>query len=239
MIKVHEFNTRWCGQQVGIITDHRFFSLASRDRAEILSNYSWVECVGLSSGLPARAALSHCGFYHADSQVQFRINLRNVQPTTTGMKLRLLSYAEHPFELAPALMMPFLHERFYSIPGIDEASVTSRYEMWALDLMKLFPETCVAAYLDDIPQGWFLSHPTNTMIDLTLAVLKKGGVISGLDLYSSGAAHYARQGYKLGKAGFSVTNTAVHNIYASMGARFTEPREVWIYHHSKGPRDCG
>jgi hypothetical protein len=70
------------------------------------------------------------------------------------------------------------------------------------------------------------------MIELTLAVLKKGGVISGLDLYSGAAAHYNRQGYRVGKAGFSVTNTAVHNIYASLGARFTEPREVWMYHHS-------
>jgi len=233
MIKVHEFNTQWSGQRVGIITDYGFFSLPFRERKELLKSFSWVECVGLSSQLPVRERLSHCGFYHADSQVQFRLGLRKVPQTCTGKQLRFLSFAERRFELSSSQMMTFRHERFYSIPGQDETLVAQRYAIWAHRLMNEYPETCIAGYLHDTLQGWFLSHPMNSVLDLTLAVLKCDAVISGLDFYSGATAYYCSQGYRIGRAGFSLRNTAVHNIFASIGARFTEPREVWFYHYSQ------
>jgi hypothetical protein len=67
------------------------------------------------------------------------------------------------------------------------------------------------------------------MINLTLAMLAAEAVTSGYDVYARAATEFAGLGFNLGWASFSVSNTAVQNIYASLGARFVEPREYWMW----------
>jgi hypothetical protein len=74
-----------------------------------------------------------------------------------------------------------------------------------------------------------LSHPAPSGLELALAMLSSESAISGFDLYSVAIAAYSARGFRLGFASFSVTNTAVHNIYANLGARFLEPKECWLW----------
>jgi hypothetical protein len=122
-----------------------------------------------------------------------------------------------------------LHERFYQIPGATPSKVLDRYVRWSDLLIKDHPETCLQFLLDGKVQGWFLSHPAPGGLELTLAMLSTESVMSGFDLYSVAIATYAEQGFRLGFASFSLTNIAVHNIYANLGARFLEPEECWMW----------
>jgi hypothetical protein len=85
-------------------------------------------------------------------------------------------------------------------------------------------------FLNDKLQGWFLSRPVKQHgLNLTLAMLSNTAEISGMLLYQQACVAYAERGYRLGHASFSVTNTAVHNIYATLDARFIPPGGNWLW----------
>jgi hypothetical protein len=60
-------------------------------------------------------------------------------------------------------------------------------------------------------------------------VLDRNGRMSGFELYARCLAEYARRGYRSGSASFSILHTAVHNIYAQLGARFETPLGIWFW----------
>jgi len=231
MIKSHEFNSAWWGRDVGIVTDPAFFAQPASIREEGLSRYAWVEFVQPPSRLPPRATLSKAGFFYADSQVRFRLGLSRVKPGSWA-ELVVQSASKNPFEVRAEILRPFSHERFYEIPGATPSKVLERYVRWSRLLIEDHPETCLQFLLNGKVQGWFLSHPAPGGLELTLAMLSSESAMSGFDLYSIAIAAYSAQGFRVGFAGFSLTNSAVHNIYANLGARFLEPKECWIWLNS-------
>jgi hypothetical protein len=85
-------------------------------------------------------------------------------------------------------------------------------------------------FLNNRLQGWFLSCPGKQRgLELTLAMLSNTAEISGMLLYQQACIAYAGRGHRLGGASFSVKNTAVHNIYATLGARFLPPGGNWLW----------
>jgi hypothetical protein len=60
-------------------------------------------------------------------------------------------------------------------------------------------------------------------------MLAKDARVSGMLLYHKACITYAGMGYRVGEASFSATNSAVHNIYARLGARFTAPSGNWLW----------
>ena len=228
MIKHHDFNTEWWGQEVGIVTDPAFFNLDERSRLVSLEKFAWVECVLPVSKLPNRQKLANSGFFYTDTQVRFRIDLTRVRPSECALTLSLIPASQDPFEVPADELRPFLHERFYVLPGVSSAKVSQRYARWASNLLRDHPQTCYRIFSKDSVQGWFLSQPHSAGLELTLAMLSTQATTSGFDLYARALAGYAAN-FRLGFASFSVSNSPVHNIYANLGARFLEPRECWIW----------
>ena len=74
---------------------------------------------------------------------------------------------------------------------------------------------------------------------VALAMLAGDATISGMLLYQKACAAYARLGYRVGEASFSVTNTAVHNIYAKLGARFSTPAGNWLWIKNSSNNESG
>ena len=229
MIKRHEFNSDWWGTKVGIITDATFFSRPANEVRSGLGEYAWVEFIQPVSALPDRRRLVDLGFFYTDTQVRFRIELGHVQPASCANALQVESAVGSLFHLEPADLKPFPHERFYLLPGATEARVSQRYALWANNLIQQHPKSCLRFTHDGKLQGWFLSHGEGSSIELTLAMLSANATASGYDLYSRALAEYARMGFRLGSASFSVKNSPVHNIYANLGARFLEPKECWMW----------
>lgn len=229
MIRRHDFNSEWWGEDVGIVPDSKFFEEPSRDQSAALQKFAWVEFAQPVSQLPSRHALAAAGFFFADTQIRFRLNLRRIPSSQCEGQLAVKSAAQSTFRISPTDIRPFLHERFSVLPGITESRLSARYSLWSSRLIASDPGTCLRISLHKETQGWFLARGDNDGLNLTLAMLSADANISGYHLYSRAVAHFADCGQRLGHASFSVRNSSVLNIYSRLGARFLEPREIWIW----------
>ena len=228
MIEVHELNTRWWGQPVGIVRDPAFFQLGTDEQAKLLNPYCWVEFRSQMDQAPHPRLLAAAGFMQIDTQVQFLLNLSKVEAPAGESSLRCCFADEENFDVASGQLASFSHERFRHIPGCTEARTNERYALWAQTLTDEYPASCMQLYLGDGLQGWFLSCPGKRPgLNLSLAMLSGTAKVSGLTLYQQACAAYACRGHRLGYASFSITNTSVHNIYTTLGARFLPPSGNW------------
>ena len=230
MIQKHEFNTRWWGGPVGVVSDPGFFSLAIEQQQKLLEPYAWAEFYSSLEECPAVEDLASSGFVQIDTQSQFMLNLRKVEPTSSTDQLVCRFADQDHFSIEAGQLAMFTHERFHQIPGCTETRTNERYALWANDLIRENPATCMRLFLEDRLQGWFLSRPGQSHgLNLALAMLTDSAEISGMLLYHQACVAYAERGHRLGSASFSVTNTPVHNIYATLGARFMPPGGNWLW----------
>ena len=228
MIREHEFNTQWWGSPVGILDDPGFFDLDPNTQNEACAPYSWVEYSAQLDTAPNPEKLGHAGFFCVDTQVRFRINLSNIDSTPSIEKLSATSAEETPFEVARDELKSFVHERFRFLPGITSERLNNRYALWSNLLIANHPAWCLQVSDGPDVQGWFLAQADpGKPLNLTLAMLKSDAHISGHLLYQKAMLEFAARGARIGDAAFSVANTPVMNIYASLGARFLHPRGYW------------
>src|SRR4051812_47268781 len=66
MIKRHEFNSDWWGEEVGIISDPEFFRLPEKEQRTSLEKFAWVEFTSPISKLPDHESLTSSGLFHTD-----------------------------------------------------------------------------------------------------------------------------------------------------------------------------
>jgi hypothetical protein len=232
MIRPHEVNTRWWGAPAGILDDAAFFVLPEGERARILAPYRWVEFKAGLAAAPPPSAIVHAGFFLADVQITFRIALKPTNEATGGGCGEQLTvcFADAPgFRYRDEDLAPFTHERYIHLPGHTPERLNARYADWGRQLIREHPETCLAVLSQGEVQGWFLSQPAVGGLNLTLAAAHRNARVSGFLLYERSLAAYAAQNHRIGFASFSATNTAVHNIYAKLGARFTQPVGIWLW----------
>lgn len=230
MIREHEFNTHWWGSPVGFVYDPAFFSLDSGTQQKLLRPYAWAEFHAQMDQTPSLRNIATAGFFQTDTQIQFLLNLSKVEATPSMDRLEFHFADQKNFDIEAKELTMFTHERFRHIPGCTGARTNERYALWANQLIHEHPETCLQLFLDNKLQGWFLSRPGEQRgLNLTLAMLSNTAVISGMLMYQQAFVAYADRGHRLGNASFSVTNTSVHNIYATLGARFMPPACNWLW----------
>ena len=229
MIRTHEANSAWWGSPVAMITDAAWFAQDEAARSEQLASYSWAEFKAPLNASHCAPDLQRAGFAWTDAQINFRISLPNVPEMPSLAQFECISAAEQPFTLEQGDVRAFEHERFLQLPGVTTDMLNGRYTEWANDLITAHPDWCVRLILSGQTQGWFLSEAKGSSVALTLAMLAADAVVSGQHLYHRAMREYASRGGTVGHASFSVRNTRVMNIYASLGAKFTPPTGVWIW----------
>lgn len=230
MIRNHEVNTRWWGSLVGFVHDPAFFSLDRISQRKLLEPYAWAEFYSPMDQAPPLLDLATAGFFQADTQIQFLLNLRKVKATPSTDRLEYIFADQKNFDIEVEELAMFTHERFRHIPGCTGARTNERYALWAKNLIRKHPETCMLLFLDNKLQGWFLSRPVEQRgLNLALSMLSNTAEVSGMLLYQQAFVAYAERGHRLGNASFSVTNTPVHNIYATLDARFMPPGGNWLW----------
>jgi hypothetical protein len=227
VIRLHEMNTRWWGAPAGIVDDAAFFALPDDQREQALAPYQWVEFKSSLAVAPPLSAMARAGFFLVDVQLAFRIALKE-SASGCGEELTVTFAHERGFPYHAEDLAPFAHERYAHLPGHTPERLNARYADWGGQLIREHPDTCLAVLSGGEVQGWFLSQPAAAGLNLTLAVARRDARISGFLLYQRSLAAYAAKGHRIGFASFSVANTAVHNIYAKLGARFTMPSGVWF-----------
>jgi hypothetical protein len=229
VIRQHDFNSRWWGEPVGIVDQGVFFSLPPAERARALAPFRWVEFKSRFSDAPPLTVLRDAGFFLADTQVEFRIGLKATVVSACAENLAVHFANEAPFDFRAEDVPLFEHERYQHLPGNDPQRTNRRYVEWARQLIGEHPDCCLQVSTGDAAQGWFLSRPAAGGLNLTLAMLRCEARISGFLLYDLALRAYAARGHRIGWAGFSVTNTAVLNIYAKLGAHFTGTVGIWLW----------
>jgi len=137
--------------------------------------------------------------------------------------------SDEPFAIAAEDVAAFTHERFRHLPGITPERLAERFALWAREELAAAPEWCLRVTSGGATQGWFLSHKASDGLHLELAMLHRDARISGVYLYRRALVAYAALGARVGLARFSVENTPVLNIYASLGAQFLPPIGIWLW----------
>jgi len=227
MIGEHEFNTKWWGSPVGIVKEASFFELPAPLQRELLAPFAWVEFTAPLTGDLPLWEIRRSGFVQVDTQIPFRLRLKDIESISSHKVLQAHTAADKEFEIRAENFTDFKYERFLWL-GIDRKRLNKRYEIWGHNLMASAPETCLQITHENRVQGWYLSRSVGDKIELTLAMLHKDAEISGVQLYRKAFLTYAEMGFRLGGASFSIANTAVHNIYARLGARFSRPVGCWM-----------
>lgn len=212
------------------VTDAALFEADAIERARLLSPFAWAEFRAPLRSAPDPWTLAAAGFAFADAHIAFRIRLQAPAVNSSSMHLQTRFADEQSFDPGAHAVRAFAHERFHLLPGATEARVAARYLTWARQLVGEYPDWCVEVFEGDAPQGWFCCQVRGGRLDLTLAALYESATISGLHLYQSSLAGFASRGQHIGGASFSVTNQAVHGIYAQLGARFTSVTGFWLWH---------
>lgn len=231
MVREHALNTEWWGERVGVIDDPRFFLLAEPERRRLLEPFAWVEFSSdLSRARPILWQIAGAGFAQVDVQVNFRINLKAVQLDQSARDLEVVFADERAFDVASHQAESFTAERFLLLPDATQDRVDGRFTLWAAKLLKQSPDACMQLVHKGRVQGWFLARPdAGAGLNLTLAMKQRDAAVSGLHLYQRALRAYADRGHVLGWASFSLSNTAVQNLYSNLGARFTAPKGNWLW----------
>ena len=229
MIKTHEFNTKWYGEDVGLVTDISFYNLSVKEQAHLLSQYAWVEFkTELEPDLPYKA-ITRAGFFQSDTQLPFRIDLAPIE-LLPGMENFSVNFADQsPFEVSENRMKVFNRERFMALPGMTAKKFNERYSLWSRSLIENHPHAAVQILKDNKVQGWYLSMIEGGEINLTLAMLDKNAEITGRQLYRTALWAYKNRGVKIGTASFSSMNPSVMNILSGLGAKFLPSIGCWFY----------
>lgn len=225
----HAFNSRWWGQPVGIVTDAAWFSGDTATLQATCAHFVWAEFTSYEAATAVRQAAHRVGFVYADTQMQFRIDLRRFATETLPPDVEVRQAGLGVANWKPSGLRTFEHERFSMLAGCTPDRLADRYAGWAAELARSAPATCLEIFHRGTLAGWFLSRPSKTGLELALAMTAAAGTLPGATLYRAALGAYARSGYRIGHAGFSVRNRSVHNLYAALGARFTSTRDAWIW----------
>lgn len=227
MIKRHDFNSDWWGEETGIVTNNEFFNQSPQAITHALNNYAWVEYKNAQPLSPTE--LCKHGFFHAGTQLNFRINLKNIEETPSLKSIEAHTASESPFSIDTDALADFQHERFYLLNGITDQKIRERYALWSKTLIDSDPTHCLQIIAEGKIQGWFLAGKDDKGFRLTLAMNSKDATISGMLLYHKALATFAKMGHRIGYASFSAHNYPVLNIYATLGARFIHSSDDWLW----------
>jgi hypothetical protein len=234
MIGVHQFNSEWWGKPAGILWDAAFFRLPAGEQQKALADFAWVEFrAPMEEELPVKA-IHDGGFFLADTQIGFRIGLNDVSvKCDSGVEIR--SAEEPGWSLDSGDWADFAHERFQHLAGCTPRRLQERYGRWAENTSSQHPGSSLRILFEGRTEAWFLAEPVSAdSINLALCVQRRGSRISGMLAYICALARFREMGFRIGHASFSVRNTAVHNIYARLGARFVAPTAIWLWQAPKG-----
>lgn len=171
--------------------------------------------------LAPKESLHRHGFYYCDTLIEPHCRLERF----TGHAHDAVAVARGvPFEQVGALAgETFLHGRFHRDFAIDRRLADARYGAWLRDLCDA--GRCLGLLFDGGLAG-FLCHDRNRIVLHALRERYRG---RGLAKYfwSAACRELFAQGYDELRSSISASNMAALNLYASLGFRFRNPKDIY------------
>ena len=123
--------------------------------------------------------------------------------------------------------------RYHADPRFPRALADRRYRIWVeRALTEPHPGTLVLVIgSEGAPGGFLHAEIDKGVADIRLAAVEASAAgIAGPELFRGALHEFASRGATQATARISAANSAVLNIYASLGFRFDEPEIVFHWH---------
>lgn len=173
-------------------------------------------------------AMQQQGFLFADRTLKTSISLARCTVELDRMvRLPLAETREHRQDILRIACASFVDDRrFHITPHCDPAVAAMVLEEWVREL-----DDVLVCFFRDRPVGFLaLKETAPDSLFVHLAAVEERYRMTGaaMSLYA-GACRLARErGYKKLEGRISSRNTAVMNVYATFGASFSEPRDIFL-----------
>lgn len=228
VVRIHEFNAAWLDVRFGIAVGPELVCCDSAALERYTADFDVVEVRCDHAALPASGPVATNGLVHVDTQLAYRLAVAHVGTAPAGVEAE--PYA--PDEAAgPASFrfLPFAHERYARLAGVDAALLDARYRRWAADLVAEHPMWCFQVRWRGSLSGYAFARPvTDRHVNLDLVVGAPGGTLPGIGIYQAALARFRERGVERVTAAFSAHNVAAVNVHAQLGCRITAATEVWF-----------
>jgi ribosomal protein S18 acetylase RimI-like enzyme len=205
-------------------------------RLELWANRESVELVSCRiPGEPAALGplLESSGFRFIEFQLRATLpRLRVGELAPSRITVRPVRDADHE-GVTHIAGSAFMLGRYHADPRFPRSLADRRYRVWLeRALAQPRPGTLVEVVgQEGAPRGFLHAELEKAAADIRLAAVDpEAAGIAGPELYRGALRELAARGAAQATARISAANTAVLNIYASLGFRFHEPELVFHWH---------
>jgi RimJ/RimL family protein N-acetyltransferase len=187
-----------------------------------------------------RACLPRAGFQEVDFSLQVSLNgLQTAKLPEARAELREATAADHE-SIKRIAAAGFQHGRYHADPRFPRDLADRRYSQWMTNALSGDdPQDRVFVLGEtDHVQGFYHVTMEKDVSDLRLASVAPEfkGTMLGFDLYASILHVLKQRGVRRVVASISAANTAVMNVFATLGFRFSQPEVIYHWHAEAASR---
>lgn len=168
------------------------------------------------------------GYFFADRTLHASINLsRFTIDTKKLIRLNIVSTKEHKEEIFEVARKSFPYDRrFHLAPETDNKAAEIEIKKWVENL----DDVLVCFYKDSVIGFLALKETDSETLFVHLAAVDEKYRLTGaaMSLYARAVEIAKEKGYKKLEGRISSQNTAVMNLYAYLGASFSDPEDIFI-----------
>ena len=168
------------------------------------------------------------GYFFADRTLLASINLSRCSIDTKKLiRLNIICTREYKEEIFEVARKSFPYDRrFHLTPEIDNATAEIEIKKWVDEL----DEVLVCFYKDILIGFLSLKEIDEETLFVHLAAVDEKYRLTGaaMSLYARAIEIAKEKGYKKLDGRISSQNTAVMNLYAYLGASFSDPEDIFI-----------
>ena len=187
--------------------------------------------------------LPEMGFLFVDCTSKVSLPTLQRTPLPQARTALRLADAEDELEICGIAEQSFHHGRYYADPYFPPGKAAARYRKWISNALKNrggVDRVYVLGAAGNV-LGFYHVAIAGTTADLRLAAVapRYQGTLVGIDLYTGMLQTLKDAGVTRAITSISLTNTAVLNVYASLGFRFSEPEYMYHWHAPDFTRSAG
>lgn len=168
------------------------------------------------------------GYFFADRTLLASINLsRFAIDTKKLIRLNIVNTKEHKEEIFEVARKSFPYDRrFHLTSEIDNKAAETEIKKWVENL----DDVLVCIYKDKVIGFLALKETDDETLFVHLAAVDEKYRLTGaaMSLYARAVEIAKEKGYKKLDGRISSQNTAVMNLYAYLGASFSDPEDIFI-----------
>ena len=168
------------------------------------------------------------GYFFADRTLLASINLsRFAIDTKKLIRLNIVNTKEHKEEIFEVARKSFPYDRrFHLAPETDNKAAEIEIKKWVENL----DDVLVCFYKDSVIGFLALKETDSETLFVHLAAVDEKYRLTGaaMSLYARAVEIAKEKGYKKLDGRISSQNTAVMNLYAYLGASFSDPEDIFI-----------